>query len=466
MLNHMVMSQGAVNDYRRLKNEISSFQIQFSILFILVSLLLLLAAIWYGIYIAIRLVIPITQLITAAEKVRAGDFEARVAVEDNGKEDEISTLGRTFNRMTAQLEKQRTDLMDANRQLDERRRFIEAVFAGVSSGVIALAPDYIITLSNRFAAQLLQDDNTQSLRGMPILALLPKMAPLLEATKANPEEMASDNMTLKRGQTTLNLNVRVTAEQKDGDVEGYIVTFEDITELAVAQRAAAWSDVARRIAHEIKNPLTPITLSSERLKKKYLSQLASDEERESFLRYIDTITRHVKDIGQMVEEFVSFARMPDSVMSEHDLTRTARDALFSAKTANPNISYHSEIPSTPIKLRYDERQIGQVLTNLLKNAAEGLETLYESNPDFTGEISLSLKSDEKRVTIVVKDNGVGFPPDKIANLTEPYVTTRAKGTGLGLAIVKKHVEAHKGTLTLENRSRGGARVKIVFVKER
>lgn len=462
VLNHMAMSQGAVNEYKRLQTDISDFQIQFSLLFILVSLLLLLAAIWYGIYIAIRLVVPITQLITAAEKIRAGDFNTRVSIEDN--DDEISTLGRTFNRMTSQLDKQRGELINANRQLDERRRFIEAVFAGVASGVIALAPDYVVTLSNRFAAQLLQDDDSQSLRGMPIMPLIPGIDELLKAVKDTPDELFSKNMILNRGQAKLNLNVRVTAEQKDGEIEGYIVTFEDITELEVAQRSAAWSDVARRIAHEIKNPLTPITLSTERLKRKYVEQLDNDEERESYLRYIDTIMRHVGDIGQMVEEFVSFARMPDAVMGEHDITRTAREAIFSAKTANPNITYNHSIPEVGIKLRYDERQISQVLTNLLKNAAEGLESKAEKEDDFEGQITLSIEEDEKRVHVIIEDNGIGFPPDKIANLTEPYVTTRAKGTGLGLAIVKKHMEEHKGSLTLENRAEGGARVKLSFSK--
>jgi len=461
VMNHMIAAHGAVNKYRTLKSDISNIQIHFSLLFILVSLLLLLSAIWYGIYIAINLVIPVTRLISAAEKVRAGDYQARVPV--GSKEDELNTLARTFNRMTEQLDRQRAELMTANRQLDERRRFTEAIFAGVSAGVVALDAFLVITLNNRTAASLLQNDERQSMKGMPITALIPDSAALLEKVRHNPNVMADQHLTIRRGDKKLNLHVRVSAEVKGEEIEGYIVTFDDITELVAAQRSAAWSDVAKRIAHEIKNPLTPIALSADRLRRKYADFLPEGEDRDNFQRYLDTIGRHVKDIGQMVEEFVSFARMPAAVMAQHDLNQTIRDACFSARTAHPTVHYTYLLPPTPVIMRCDERQMAQVFINLLKNAAEGIESRTEQSTDSPdGEVQIRVEASEKLIIVTIEDNGLGFPPDKIHQLTEPYVTTRAKGTGLGLAIVKKHIESHRGTLELENRREGGARVILRF----
>lgn len=463
VLNHMVVAQGGARDYRQLQANISNIQLHFSLLFALVSVLLLLAAIWYGMYLALRLVVPITRLIHAAEQVRAGDFSAQVL--DTGKQDEIATLGRAFNRMTQQLEKQRQDLMTANRQLDERRRFIEAVFSGVSAGVVALNRHQVISLNNRTAAQLLQDDEAQSMKGMPITALLPDIASLLKDAADKPGSLAEKHMTVRRMGKLLNLQVRVAAEAKGEDIEGYIVTFDDITELVSAQRNAAWADVARRIAHEIKNPLTPITLSAERLKKKFLDQVAGEEDKESFRRYTDTIARHVRDIGQMVEEFASFARMPVPVFAQHNVTKTVRDALFSAQTAHRDIRYVQQLPEQPVMLRCDERQIAQTLTNLLKNAAEGIEAKQEQISGYKGTVTVNLLSEADNVKIIIEDNGIGFPPDKIHMLTEPYVTTRLKGTGLGLAIVRKHMEDHKGSLILENIGSEGARVILIFPQD-
>lgn len=464
VLNHMVVAQGAANAYRKLQTDISAIQWQFSILFVLVVLLMLLAAIWYGIYTAIRLVVPISRLIAAAEKVRAGDLSAQVSV--GQKQDEISALGRTFNRMTGQLQKQREELMRANRQIDKRRRFTEAVFAGVSAGVVALDSKQVITLSNRVAAQLLQDDEQQSLKGMPITALLPGIADLLTDAAARPETLSEKQFTVQRGQKKLNLLVRVSAELKDEHIEGYVVTFDDITALLSAQRQAAWSDVARRIAHEIKNPLTPIALSTERLKRKYLKQLKSDEDREAFERYVDTINRHVGDIRTIVEEFVSFARMPTPERSLQDLRKTIREAVFSSKTAYSVVKHRLELPETPIMLAYDASLLAQAIANLLKNSVEALQEKQENLPDFNPEIIISAQQGEQLVTLCIEDNGSGFPPDLIGKLTEPYVTTKTKGTGLGLAIVKKQVEDHKGLIYMENIYSGetiiGARIRLTF----
>lgn len=467
VLRHTVVAQGAVNEYRRLQEDISDIQIQFSLLFVLVVLMLLLAAIWYGIYTAMRLVVPISRLISAAEKVRAGDFTARVTVTQ--KKDEISTLGRTFNRMTDQLQKQREELMHANRQLDERRRFTEAVFAGVSAGVVAMDMHQVITLNNRVAAGLLQDDETQSMKGMPITALLPAIAPLLDEAQSRPDELAEAQLTVMRKQKRLNLQVRVSVELKDKHIEGFIVTFDDITELVSAQRQAAWSDVARRIAHEIKNPLTPIALSAERLKRKYLDNLETDEEKEAFLRYVDTINRHVGDIRQIVEEFVAFARMPSPERKKQDIRKTLKEAMFSSQTAFSSIHHELVVPDKEILLRYDERLIAQVLTNLLKNAAEALEDRAQSDTQKKPEIHIELLQKPDVVDIVIEDNGPGFPEELLSKATEPYVTTKAKGTGLGLAIVKKQMEEHKGKLSLQNVTQGprqgGAQICLTFPQD-
>lgn len=453
VLNHMVGAQSAAKAYRKLQADISGIQWQFSILFVVVVLLMLLASVWYGIYTAMRLVVPISRLIAAAEKVRAGDFSAQVPV--GSKQDEISALGRTFNRMTSQLQKQREELMNANRQIDKRRRFTEAVFAGVSAGVVALDHQRVITLNNRVAAQLLQDDETQSMKGMPIVALLPDMQALLEEALKKPDAICEKQFTVLRKEKKRNLLVRVSAEIKEGHVDGYVVTFDDITALVSAQRQAAWSDVARRIAHEIKNPLTPIALSTERLKRKYLSQLDSDDDREAFTRYVDTINRHVGDIRDIVEEFVSFARMPSPERSVQDLRQTLREAVFSAQTAYGDVAHRLQLPEQPVMMAYDARQMAQALGNILKNAAEALHEKRESRDHFDAEIRISLHQTASEIEIILEDNGNGFPPDLLGKLTEPYVTTKAKGTGLGLAIVRKQVEDHKGLMHMENMSSGG-----------
>jgi two-component system nitrogen regulation sensor histidine kinase NtrY len=324
--------------------------------------------------------------------------------------------------------------------------------------VVALDEDGVITLNNRTAAELLQDDATQSMKGMPVTALLPDCGPLLEQVKAKPQDLAEAQISLTRKNRHLNIYMRITAELKDDEIEGYIVTFDDITELVSAQRLAAWSDVARRVAHEIRNPLTPITLSTERLKRKYGEKLESGEERETFMRYVDTITRHVTDIGSIVEEFVSFARLPQAERAEGDLRKTLRDAQFSSQTAQENITHHLDVPDEPVMFAYDAKQISQVLTNLLKNAAEALNESETENP----QIWLRLKQTDGRITITIEDNGPGFPEALIDKLTEPYVTTRPKGTGLGLAIVRRQIEEHRGRLQLKNRSGGGAVIRMTF----
>ena len=456
VMKHMKAARTTVLQYRQLQNDISRIQKQFFAVFILVALLVLLASIWAGMTLAVRLIGPITQLMSATERVRAGDYSIKVP--EGRRDDEIANLGRTFNRMTGQLEAQRRDLMEANRQLDERRRFTEAVLSGVSAGIIAIDSEHRVTLHNRTAAELLNVPKGKDLFGTQVTQWLPEAAALIRKAERKPERIASGNASLLHGEERTNLHVQVTAERLGELIEGYIVTFDDITELVSAQRASAWADVARRIAHEIKNPLTPITLSVDRLRRKFGEQVVNDKE--GYERYLETITRHVRDIGRMVEEFVAFARMPTGSFKDGNVVSLLRDSVFSEKTAHEDIDYHLDVPSVPVMMTFDETQLGQVFLNLLKNAAEALE-----QKDGKKRISLRVEDLPDAVVITIEDNGAGFPLDKISTLTEPYVTTRTKGTGLGLAIVKRSVEEHKGTVALSNAASGGAQVTLSFAKK-
>lgn len=465
VVQHMENAQSAVNEYRAVRKQLSHIQIQFSLLFVLVALLLLAASIWYGMSFAARLVAPISHLVEAAERVRAGDYATRV---DEGPEnDELATLGRAFNRMTNQLASQRRDLMKVNRQLDHRRRFTEAVLSGVSAGVMALDIGGVITLNNRSSLQLLKLPVDADITGKPIDEVLPEISPLMAEAAARPDRLQQAELTVSRGDKTVILHARLAPQEFDGELESYILTFDDITPLVSAQRQAAWADVARRVAHEIKNPLTPIQLAAQRLKRKYLQQV-EESEQEHFAKYTDTIIRHVGDIGRMVEEFVSFARMPAPVFSHEDIGDLIARAVFSEETTHPNVTYFVDLPEEPIFAEVDASQIRQVITNLVKNAAEAIDAQLANgkmDAEAGGEITVACYRKDDHCMIEVKDNGIGFPGDQIHRLLEPYVTTRAKGTGLGLAIVKKIMEDHKGQVELENRPEGGALVRLVLPLE-
>jgi len=455
VLDHVSRTTQAVAEYQKLEGTRNHLEITFSAIFIVVALLLLLAAVWVGLSLASQLASPISALIDAAEKVRAGDLNARVEVSAGG--DELNSLGRAFNRMISQLGGQRRELVSKNAELDERRRFTEAVLAGVSAGVVGLDAQGVVELPNRSALELLELEPV-ALIGQNFAETVPEMAELLEQVRRRPERTVQDEMKL-RNRTLL---VKIAAESDgEGLVTGYVVTFDDITELASAQRKAAWADVARRIAHEIKNPLTPIQLSAERLKRKYLKQISSDPE--TFVTCTDTIIRQVGDIGRMVDEFSSFARMPAPVIKPENLAEIVRQAMFLAKTGYPKVSFQAEIPPETIPVSCDGRLIGQALTNLLKNAVEAIEG-REGQELPPGRIMLSVQHLADGFQVIIEDNGKGLPSDQRDRLTEPYVTTRAKGTGLGLAIVKKIMEDHGGGLMLEDRPDGeqGAVVRLVF----
>ena len=453
----------AVAQYRRLEQSREGILITFVMIFIIVALLLLLAAVWMGLTLATHISRPISGLIAAAERVRDGDMSVRVKpVTTIG---EFAMLGRAFNRMTSQLQSQQTGLLLANRDLDERRRFTEAVLSGVSAGVIGLDGRATINLPNRSASELLGLDLT-AVRGTPLVEVVPEMGELIRAVVEQPERSCEAEVRLIRASRPRTLIVRIAAERLASEVIGYVVTFDDITALVQAERKAAWADVARRIAHEIKNPLTPIQLASERLKRKYSREIKSDPD--TFVACTETIIRQVEDIGRMVDEFSSFARMPRPELKPENVCELVRQAVFLERNRFPDIHTELTIPEQPLSLLCDARLVSQALINVLKNAAEAVQSRDPAVAATDhGWIGVSVVPQEAadgppRIAVVVEDNGRGLPSDDRDRLTEPYVTTRAKGTGLGLAIVKKIMEDHNGDLLLEDREGGGARVSLVF----
>jgi len=465
ILDHMQRTQQAVDEYTRLDQNRSGLQLTFTLIFAILALLMLTAAVLLGVLLANQIARPIGRLTFAAERVRDGDLAVRVP--ERG-DDEIGDLSRAFNRMTGQLASGRRDLMEAYGQIDERRRFTEGVLSGVSAGVIGLDDEARIELPNRVASALLQIDLLDAV-GRKLTELVPEFAPLVERAMSNPERAAMQEIILGSHSTTPShasgivgaptrrtLLVRVGAEVQNERATGFVVTFDDITELQSAQRKAAWADVARRIAHEIKNPLTPIQLAAERLKRRFTREITSDPE--TFTQCADTIIRHVEDIGRMVDEFSRFARMPQPVIRVEDIGLIAREALVLQKAAHPEIVFITNIPEQGPRAPCDRRLLGQAITNLLQNAADAV-----SMRDGGHQIWLSVLLADHQVAVTVADDGIGLPSDGRAELTEPYVTTKQKGTGLGLAIVKKIMEDHGGNLLLGDRADGfGAAVSLVL----
>jgi len=460
LVRHVGQLRNAVDDYVRLEGQRSTFQVSFYVLFGGVSLLLLLAAVWLGFMIANQLVRPIGDLITAAERVGTGELNVRVS--ERRSDDELGSLSRSFNRMTAQLARNRDELIEANRQLDARREFTETVLAGVSAGVIGLDQAGRINLPNRSATELL-GTNLQARVGDPLPDVVPEMGDLVAAALERPDKLHDREIQLGSVGRQRTLLARIAAEQVRDEVVGFVITFDDITALQSAQRKAAWADVARRIAHEIKNPLTPIQLSAERLRRKYLGQITHDAD--TFKIYTDTIIRQVGDIGRLVDEFSSFARMPVPVIRSEELRDVCNHALFLERNTHPEIEYALTGPEGRIVVPCDARQLGQALLNLLRNAAASiLEPPAEGDeaPPRKGRIEVRIERDGTLATIAVLDNGKGLPVDLLPRLTEPYVTTRARGTGLGLAIARKIMEDHGGELRMENRPEGGALVALIW----
>ena len=447
VLSHLASTKQASEDYETLQGRLSDLQVTMMLIFVAFGCLLLMTAIWLGLVLARQLVTPISTLITTADRVRAGDLSARVPAYK--KLQEFDYLGQSFNRMTTRIQEQQNELLDANRQLDQRRHFTETVLAGVSSGVIGLDQKHKVTVSNTTAGELLGVDKDR-LIGMNIVKLAPEVRELLERAHSQPAKITQGEIPLVRGQDSRRLFlVRIAIEHIGEKETGAIVTFDDITELQSAQRKAAWADVARRIAHEIKNPLTPIQLSAERLNRKYLKQISDDPE--TFSQCIDTIIRHVEDIGHMVNEFSSFARMPEPVLKMRGLKGLVDEAMVLHRQAHENIEFDIRADGMDDDAaEVDAQQMRQAINNLVQNAADSIETKREQNKRFKkGRIDVLLGQHDDSLYIAVSDNGVGFPEDHdTGSLTEPYITHKQKGTGLGLAIVKKIMEDHGGQIVL------------------
>jgi two-component system nitrogen regulation sensor histidine kinase NtrY len=457
-------NEDAVRLYRYLERDRSTLQITVGVIYAVLALLMLLGAIWYAIVSASKLVKPLSRLAMAAQKVGDGDLSARVKV--GSRDDELAALSRTFNVMVSQLQSQQAALIAANRDLNDRSRLTGLILSGVSAGVIGVTETGIVDFANRSASTLLGQDLDQGI-GQPIAELVPEMAELLSQAQQRNSGTADGQISLNRNGATSTFHVRVVSERGEDDHMRLVVTFDDVTELLSAQRKAAWSDIARRIAHEIKNPLTPIQLSAERLKRKYLKQISDDPE--TFNVCTDTIIRQVGDIGRMVDEFSAFARMPAPVLNLESPVALAKELVFLQQSAHPAIEYSVDLPEIPVTIQCDSSQFNRALTNLLQNAADAIEGRLEEEraraaeePLTPGHIHLWIRREGDALLLSVADNGKGLPKEGRERLTEPYVTTRSKGTGLGLAIVKKIMEDHGGRLSLADRPGGGAVVTLSF----
>ncbi|MGB3379913.1 sensor histidine kinase [Allopontixanthobacter sediminis] len=436
--------------YELLTNRARALQLRFNLALFFVSIILVMVAVWFALRFADRQVEPLTELVGAARKVGAGNFSLRV--DGRTGNDEIGQLNRAFNRMTAQIEQQTDALVRANSQLDARRAFMETVLESVTAGIISISPDGQVMLMNSLAQQLLLGERGPTPLQLPLETLSPQIAAL--AASGLPSGIVNYN----KGGDLLTLAVKVAAAP-----EGQVITFEDITRQLLDQRQAAWSDVARRIAHEIKNPLTPIQLATERLKRRYRKQIELDGE--LFDELTNTIVRQVGALRNMVDEFSSFARLPKPVFREENAVDLVRQSLFLQEVAHPGINFSVDMAEEgPIVIACDRHQIGQAMTNVMKNAVEAVEArASNAEPDYRGAIRVRIAATDGGLMVSVEDNGVGLPHDQ-DSIVEPYVTTREKGTGLGLAIVNKIVEEHGGDMTFAAAEGGGTKVTLRFAR--
>lgn len=432
----------SVNEYTAIEARRTGVQVAFGLMYTVIALIVLLSAVWIGLNFANRLVAPIRRLIGAANAVSEGNLFVRVPVRQS--EGDLAHLGETFNRMTQELRTQRDDLVRARDVIDQRRRFTEAVLAGASAGVIGVDSHGSVRILNRSAEKLIGHNEVEAL-GKSLNEVFPELAGIMLAAKSGAR--TQDQVTISRDRHDRNLSVRVTSEQSGESDHGYVVTLDDITELVSAQRTSAWADIARRIAHEIKNPLTPIQLSAERLRRKYGKVIVED--REIFEQCTDTIVRQVDDIRRMVDEFSKFARMPKPVILPEDAADTVRQAVFLMRVGNAEIDIEAEVAEEPMPARFDRRLISQALTNIIKNATEAIAAVPPVELG-KGSIHVFAARQGPDIVIDVVDNGIGLPKENRNRLVEPYVTTRDKGTGLGLAIVGRIVEEHGGTIELRD----------------
>jgi len=442
----LAATQQSIGEYATLEARKLGIQIAFALMFAVIALIVLLSAAWIGLDFANRLVAPIRRLIGAANVVSTGNLNIQVPVYRS--EGDLAHLGETFNKMTYELRSQHEDIVRARDLIDSRRRFTEAVLSGASAGVIGVNAEGRITILNRSAEQLIGHPESEAL-GKPLRDIAPELVEILSAARGSNQRLIQRQISLARNGQERNFSVRVTSEQAAESEHGYVITIDDITELVLAQRTSAWADIARRIAHEIKNPLTPIQLSAERLRRKYSKMIADDAG--VFQQCTDTIVRQVDDIKRMVDEFSRFARMPKPVMADEDVAETVRQVVFLLRVGHPDIDFDVELQAEAMPARFDRRLISQALTNIIKNATEAIAAVPPAELG-RGRITVSARRDGKEAVVDVVDNGIGLPKENRARLLEPYVTTREKGTGLGLAIVGRILEEHGGRIELRDAS--------------
>ena len=439
-------TEASVAEYAEIESRRLGMQVNFALIFAVIALIILMASILIGLKFANWLVAPIRRLMSAANLVSTGDLHVQVPVLRS--EGDLAQLGETFNKMTQELRTQRDELVSASELIDSRRRFIEAVLSSASAGIIGVDASGSVGILNRSAEKLIGHAESETL-DHPLSDVLPELDEMMKTARESTQRLVQGQITINREGRERILSVRVTAEQTSQTRDSYIITLDDITELVSAQRTSAWADVARRIAHEIKNPLTPIQLSAERIRRKFGKVIMEDKA--VFEQCTETIVRQVDDIRRMVDEFSRFARMPKPVIEGEDVADTVRQAVFLMRVGHPDIEIGAEIRGEPIRAQFDRRLISQALTNIIKNATEAIEAV-PANEIGKGRIDVIAARENDDIVIDVIDNGIGLPKVSRARLLEPYVTTREKGTGLGLAIVGRVLEDHGGRIELHDAS--------------
>jgi two-component system nitrogen regulation sensor histidine kinase NtrY len=439
-------TEASVAEYAQIESRRLGIQVAFALMFAVIALTILMASVLIGLNFANWLVAPIRNLMSAANIVSTGDLHVQVPVHKS--EGDLAQLGETFNKMTAELRSQRDELVSASELIDSRRRFIEAVLSSASAGIIGVDASGSVGILNRSAEKLIGHAESETL-DHPLSDVLPELDDMMKTAREGTQRLVQGQITIMRDGHERNLSVRVSAEQTSQSRDSYIITLDDITELVSAQRTSAWGDVARRIAHEIKNPLTPIQLSAERIRRKFGKVITEDKN--IFEQCTETIVRQVDDIRRMVDEFSRFARMPKPVMEGEDVADTVRQAVFLMKVGHPDLDIEADIKQDPMRAQFDRRLISQALTNIIKNATEAIEQVPPEELG-KGRIDVIAARDNEDIVIDVIDNGIGLPKVSRARLLEPYVTTRQKGTGLGLAIVGRVLEDHGGRIELKDAS--------------
>jgi len=437
-------TEASVAEYAEIESRRLGIQVNFALMFAVIALTILMASVLIGLNFANWLVAPIRRLMSAANIVSTGDLHVQVPVHKS--EGDLAQLGETFNKMTQELRTQRDDLVNASEVIDSRRRFIEAVLSSASAGIIGVDASGSVGILNRSAEKLIGHAESETL-DHPLSDVLPELDEMMKKAREGTQRLVQGQITITRDGHERNLSVRVSAEQTSHSRDSYIITLDDITELVSAQRTSAWADVARRIAHEIKNPLTPIQLSAERIRRKFGKVITEDKA--IFEQCTDTIVRQVDDIRRMVDEFSRFARMPKPVIEGEDVADTVRQAVFLMRVGHPDVDIEAEIKEEPMRAQFDRRLISQALTNIIKNATEAIEAVPAEELG-KGRIEVIAARENDDIVIDVIDNGIGLPKMSRARLLEPYVTTREKGTGLGLAIVGRVLEDHGGRIELND----------------